>query len=57
MVFLFEILKHPLGCFSLLLVAGSGFEPESGGYEPPEVPLLYPAVWETLYQKSVVFQD
>jgi len=21
-------------------VAGSGIEPESGGYEPPEVPLL-----------------
>ena len=25
-------------------VAGSGFEPEPGGYEPPEVPLLHPAI-------------
>ena len=25
-------------------VAGPGIEPGSGGYEPPEVPLLYPAV-------------
>ena len=23
-----------------IFVAGSGIEPESGGYEPPEVPLL-----------------
>ena len=27
----------------LLFVAGPGLEPGSGGYEPPEVPLLYPA--------------
>lgn len=26
------------------LVAGPGIEPGSGGYEPPEVPLLYPAL-------------
>lgn len=26
-----------------VLVAGPGIEPGSGGYEPPEVPLLYPA--------------
>ena len=26
------------------LVAGPGIEPGSGGYEPPEVPLLHPAV-------------
>jgi site-specific DNA recombinase len=26
------------------LVAGPGIEPGSGGYEPPEVPLLYPAI-------------
>ena len=26
------------------LVAGPGIEPGSGGYEPPEVPLLYPAM-------------
>lgn len=25
-------------------VAGAGIEPASGGYEPPEVPLLYPAI-------------
>ncbi len=25
-------------------VAGAGIEPASGGYEPPEVPLLYPAM-------------
>ncbi len=28
----------------LFLVAGPGIEPGSGGYEPPEVPLLYPAI-------------
>lgn len=28
-----------------LLVAGPGIEPGSGGYEPPEVPLLYPAMY------------
>ena len=28
----------------LFLVAGPGIEPGSGGYEPPEVPLLYPAM-------------
>ena len=27
------------------LVAGPGIEPGSGGYEPPEVPLLYPAIF------------
>jgi site-specific DNA recombinase len=27
------------------LVAGPGIEPGSGGYEPPEVPLLYPAIY------------
>lgn len=27
-----------------VLVAGSGLEPESGGYEPPEIPLLHPAI-------------
>jgi site-specific DNA recombinase len=27
-----------------VLVAGPGIEPGSGGYEPPEVPLLYPAI-------------
>ena len=28
-----------------VLVAGPGIEPGSGGYEPPEVPLLYPAMY------------
>jgi hypothetical protein len=28
-----------------LRVAGAGIEPASGGYEPPEVPLLYPAMF------------
>ena len=28
-----------------VLVAGPGIEPGSGGYEPPEVPLLYPAIY------------
>ncbi len=28
-----------------MLVAGPGIEPGSGGYEPPEVPLLYPAIY------------
>ena len=27
-------------------VAGVGIEPTSGGYEPPEVPLLYPAMYK-----------
>ncbi len=27
-----------------MFVAGPGLEPGSGGYEPPEVPLLYPAI-------------
>ena len=27
-----------------VFVAGPGLEPGSGGYEPPEVPLLYPAL-------------
>ena len=31
-------------CF-YVLVAGPGIEPGSGGYEPPEVPLLYPAMY------------
>jgi hypothetical protein len=36
--------KYPLkGTFSF--VAGPGIEPGSGGYEPPEVPLLYPAIY------------
>jgi hypothetical protein len=26
------------------IVAGSGIEPESQGYEPCEIPLLYPAM-------------
>ena len=34
---------HESGVFSFL-VAGPGIEPGSGGYEPPEVPLLYPAI-------------
>lgn len=32
-----------MGAFSLL-VAGAGFEPASSGYEPDEIPLLYPAM-------------
>ena len=28
-----------------VLVAGPGIEPGSGGYEPPEVPLLHPAMY------------
>jgi hypothetical protein len=31
--------------FNFLFVAGPGIEPGSGGYEPPEVPLLYPAIY------------
>ncbi len=34
-----------------LLVAGAGIEPASGGYEPPEVPLLYPAIFKLAYLK------
>ena len=38
-----ETRKPPSGGFRFL-VAGAGIEPASGGYEPPEVPLLYPAM-------------
>ena len=31
-----------------MFVAGPGIEPGSGGYEPPEVPLLYPAIYYCL---------
>ena len=31
--------------FFLLLVAGTGIEPVSRGYEPRELPLLYPAIF------------
>ncbi len=34
------------------LVAGAGVEPASGGYEPPEVPFLYPAMVRALYRPS-----
>ena len=34
-----------LGRPAIFLVAGSGLEPEPGGYEPPEIPLLHPAVY------------
>lgn len=33
----------------IYLVAGPGIEPGSGGYEPPEVPLLHPAIFILLY--------
>jgi hypothetical protein len=33
-----------LGSRVFYRVAGAGIEPASGGYEPPEVPLLYPAI-------------
>ncbi len=39
---------------SLFLVAGPGIEPGSGGYEPPEVPLLYPAMYTTLNCPKIV---
>ena len=31
-----------------LLVAGTGIEPMSRGYEPRELPLLYPAIYDYL---------
>ena len=45
--------KRPVldGSFCIL-VAGPGIEPGSGGYEPPEVPLLYPAICD---RDSTVF--
>ena len=36
--------KDRLVSVFFFLVAGPGIEPGSGGYEPPEVPLLHPAV-------------
>lgn len=35
-------------------VAGAGIEPASGGYEPPEVPLLYPAKMECTRAKMLL---
>lgn len=35
--------------------AGPGIEPGSGGYEPPEIPLLYPAVMIIIAQSSKHF--
>jgi hypothetical protein len=32
-------------CSESLLVAGIGIEPMSRGYEPRELPLLYPAIF------------
>src|SRR6185295_19737861 len=40
--FYYQHNKNPKG-FLLLLVAGSGLAPESAGYEPTEILLLYPA--------------
>lgn len=34
-------------------VAGPGFEPGSSGYEPDEIPLLYPAI--TLFSGFLVY--
>tara|TARA_B100000678_G_scaffold262187_1_gene244151 strand:- start:579 stop:710 length:132 start_codon:yes stop_codon:yes gene_type:complete len=34
--------------FYLKFVAGAGLEPAPGGYEPPEIPLLHPAVLNNL---------
>ena len=36
--------KPDKGLVFSVCVAGPGIEPGSGGYEPPEVPLLYPAI-------------
>ena len=47
-----ETQKAPDGAF-LLLVAGSGFEPEPPGYEPGEVPFLYPAMCTRLYPNNL----
>ena len=35
---------NPEDCDFLYFVAGPGLQPGSGGYEPPEVPLLHPAM-------------
>ncbi len=43
---------RPLGGL-LLRVAGAGIEPASGGYEPPEVPLLYPAIRSTVRDLNI----
>ena len=38
--------KTSRGCLFAYLVAGAGIAPAPGGYEPPEVLLLHPAVGE-----------
>ena len=40
----------PRMAWIFLNVAGPGIEPGSGGYEPPEVPLLYPAICVLRYR-------
>ncbi len=40
--------------FRLFRVAGPGFEPGSSGYEPDEIPLLYPAM--CLSDRSSLYQ-
>lgn len=36
-----------------MIVAGPGFEPGSSGYEPDEIPLLYPAMMSFLRHRTV----
>jgi len=36
----------------MLRVAGPGFEPGSSGYEPDEIPLLYPAMENIISENS-----
>ena len=45
----------------LVLVAGTGIEPVSRGYEPRELPLLYPAIFilprNTFLSVSITSED
>ena len=38
--------------FALNLIAGTGFEPVSTGYEPVKEPLLYPAILNSVSMRS-----
>ena len=46
--------KHRRMSVFFLRVAGPGLEPGSGGYEPPEVPLLYPAMNIVLFLHRLI---
>ncbi len=45
---------HSIWHVTCRLVAGPGIEPGSQGYEPCEIPLLYPAIYYLLYFRETI---